>query len=248
MPAHHQQRRRVVRSHRHREQQGHQDLFAWSGKVKNTGLIEVPMGITLREIVYDIGGGIPKRRKFKAVQTGGPSGGCIPAEPARPAGGLTRRLTEAGSMMGSGGMIVMDDRTCMVDIARYFLDFLKDESCGKCTPCREGIRRMLEILTRITEGQGADGRPGDARDAWPRRCSRPRCAAWASRRPTRCSARCATSATSTRSTSWTSRPAGVCRELIAYHDLRGEVHRLRAVPQSLPAGRHHRQHEAAPRD
>jgi len=128
--------------------------FCLVGQIQNTGLIEVPMGITLREIVYDIGGGIPGGREFKAVQTGGPSGGCIPASlldlPVD-----YDSLTAAGSMMGSGGMIVMDDHTCMVNIAAYFLDFLKEESCGKCTPCREGIRRMLEILTRITEGQGA---------------------------------------------------------------------------------------------
>ena len=127
--------------------------FCLVGQIQNTGLIEVPMGITLREIIYDIGGGIPGDGEFKAVQTGGPSGGCIPASlldlPVD-----YDSLVEAGSMMGSGGMIVMNDRTCMVDIARYFLDFLKEESCGKCTPCREGIRRMLEILTRITEGQG----------------------------------------------------------------------------------------------
>jgi NADH:ubiquinone oxidoreductase subunit F (NADH-binding)/Pyruvate/2-oxoacid:ferredoxin oxidoreductase delta subunit len=127
--------------------------FCLVGRIQNTGLIEVPMGIALREIVYDVGGGIPGGGKFKAVQTGGPSGGCIPASlldlPVD-----YDSLVEAGSMMGSGGMIVMDDHTCMVDIARYFLDFLKEESCGKCTPCREGIRRMLEILTRITEGQG----------------------------------------------------------------------------------------------
>jgi len=127
--------------------------FCLVGQIQNTGLIEVPMGITLREIIYDIGGGTPAGQEFKAVQTGGPSGGCIPASlldlPVD-----YDSLVEAGSMMGSGGMIVMDDRTCMVDIARYFLDFLKEESCGKCTPCREGIRRMLEILTRITEGQG----------------------------------------------------------------------------------------------
>ena len=127
--------------------------FCLVGRIQNTGLIEVPMGITLREIVYDVGGGIPGGGEFKAVQTGGPSGGCIPASlldlPVD-----YDSLVEAGSMMGSGGMIIMNDHTCMVDIARYFLDFLKEESCGKCTPCREGIRRMLEILTRITEGQG----------------------------------------------------------------------------------------------
>ncbi len=127
--------------------------FCLVGKIQNTGLVEVPMGITLREIIYDIGGGIPDDKEFKAVQTGGPSGGCIPADLlSLPVDYDT--LTEAGSMMGSGGMIVMDDRTCMVDVARYFLDFLKEESCGKCVACREGIKRMLEILTDFTEGRG----------------------------------------------------------------------------------------------
>jgi NADH:ubiquinone oxidoreductase subunit F (NADH-binding)/NAD-dependent dihydropyrimidine dehydrogenase PreA subunit len=116
----------------------------------------VPMGTPLREIIYDIGGGILKDRAFKAVQTGGPSGGCIPASlldlPVD-----YEQLTNAGSMMGSGGMIVMDERNCMVDVARYFVDFLKDESCGKCTACREGIKQMLEILTRITKGEGQEG-------------------------------------------------------------------------------------------
>jgi NADH:ubiquinone oxidoreductase subunit F (NADH-binding)/(2Fe-2S) ferredoxin len=126
--------------------------FCLVGQVQNTGLIEVPLGISLREIIFDIGGGIRGGGQFKAVQTGGPSGGCIPASM------LDLRvdydsLAAAGSMMGSGGMIVMDEHTCMVDVARYFLDFLKEESCGKCVPCREGIRRMLEILTRITEGE-----------------------------------------------------------------------------------------------
>lgn len=127
--------------------------FCLAGRIQRTGLIEVPMGITLREIVYDIGGGIPGGREFKAVQTGGPSGGCIPASLLDLAVDYDS-LTEAGSMMGSGGMVVMDDRTCMVDVARYFLDFLKEESCGKCAPCREGIRQMLDILTAITEGRG----------------------------------------------------------------------------------------------
>ncbi len=127
--------------------------FCLVGQIVNTGLIEVPMGITLREIVYDIGGGVPGNGEFKAIQTGGPSGGCIPADQLDLAVDYDS-LVEAGSMMGSGGMIVMDNHTCMVDIARYFLDFLKEESCGKCTPCREGIRRMLEILTRITQGEG----------------------------------------------------------------------------------------------
>jgi NADH:ubiquinone oxidoreductase subunit F (NADH-binding)/(2Fe-2S) ferredoxin/Pyruvate/2-oxoacid:ferredoxin oxidoreductase delta subunit len=128
-------------------------IFSLVGKVNNTGLVEVPMGITLREIVYDIGGGIPGGKKFKAVQTGGPSGGCIP-ESLIDLPVDFDRLTEVGSMMGSGGMIVMDESTCMVDVAKYFTNFLKDESCGKCTSCREGTRRMHEVLTEITEGRG----------------------------------------------------------------------------------------------
>jgi NADH:ubiquinone oxidoreductase subunit F (NADH-binding) len=128
-------------------------VFSLVGNVNNTGLVEVPMGITLREIVYDVGGGIPKGRAFKAVQTGGPSGGCLPeAELDLPVDFDT--LQSKGSMMGSGGLIVMDDRTCMVDVAKYFIEFLLDESCGKCTPCREGLTCLNEILTRITEGQG----------------------------------------------------------------------------------------------
>jgi NADH:ubiquinone oxidoreductase subunit F (NADH-binding) len=125
--------------------------FCLAGQITNTGYVEVPMGITLREIVYDIGGGVPGDGEFKAIQTGGPSGGCIPANKLDLEVDYDS-LLEAGSMMGSGGMIIMDNHTCMVDVARYFVDFLKEESCGKCSPCREGIKRMLEILTRITEG------------------------------------------------------------------------------------------------
>ncbi|MBN2724607.1 MAG: NADH-quinone oxidoreductase subunit NuoF [Deltaproteobacteria bacterium] len=131
-------------------------IFSLVGKVNNTGLVEVPMGTTLRTIVFDIGGGIKdskKGRKFKAVQTGGPSGGCIPEE-FLDIGVDFDELTRLGSMMGSGGLIVMDDRTCMVEVARYFVDFLKEESCGKCTPCREGLRAMSEILNRIVRGKG----------------------------------------------------------------------------------------------
>ena len=128
-------------------------VFALGGKIKNTGLVEVPMGTTLREIIYEIGGGCPNNKEFKAVQTGGPSGGC-----------LTEReldtpidydnLIKAGSMMGSGGMIVLDEDNCMVDVARFYMEFIVDESCGKCTPCRVGTKRLLEMLTKITKGEG----------------------------------------------------------------------------------------------
>ncbi|MFV9631726.1 MAG: NADH-ubiquinone oxidoreductase-F iron-sulfur binding region domain-containing protein [Methanosarcinales archaeon] len=128
-------------------------VFSLVGKINNTGLVEVPMGMTLREIIYDIGGGIPNDKEFKAVQTGGPSGGCIP-EALLDLPVDYEQLSEAGSMMGSGGMIVMDEDTCMVDVARYFTNFLQEESCGKCVPCREGLLRMGEILTDITEGRG----------------------------------------------------------------------------------------------
>jgi len=130
-------------------------IFSLVGKIRNTGLVEVPMGITLREIVYDIGGGIPGNGEFKAVQTGGPSGGCIPKQLLSLPVDYDS-LTQAGSIMGSGGMIVMDERTCMVDVARYFLNFLQDESCGKCLPCRKGIQKMLEIVTDITEGKATE--------------------------------------------------------------------------------------------
>jgi NADP-reducing hydrogenase subunit HndC len=131
-------------------------IFSVVGKINNTGLVEVPMGVSLRDIVFKAGGGIPGGKKFKAVQTGGPSGGCIPAELLDIPVDFDE-LSKAGSMMGSGGMIVMDEDTCMVDVARYFLDFLTNESCGKCVPCREGIRQMLKVLTRITQGKGKEG-------------------------------------------------------------------------------------------
>ncbi|MBR2824355.1 MAG: NADH-quinone oxidoreductase subunit NuoF [Clostridia bacterium] len=131
-------------------------VFALGGKINNTGLVEIPMGTPLRTIIEDIGGGIPNGKKFKAVQTGGPSGGCIPAS-LLDISVEYDTLTSVGAMMGSGGMIVLDEDNCMVDIARFFLDFTVDESCGKCTPCRIGTRRMLEILERITEGKGQEG-------------------------------------------------------------------------------------------
>jgi len=128
-------------------------IFSVVGNINNSGLVEVPMGITLREIIYDIGGGIPGDKQFKAIQTGGPSGGCIPENlidlPVD-----FEQLTEAGAIMGSGGMIVMDEDTCMVDVAKYFINFLKEESCGKCVPCRNGLIQMHEILSDICAGQG----------------------------------------------------------------------------------------------
>jgi NADH-quinone oxidoreductase subunit F len=130
-------------------------VFSLAGKIKNTGLVEVPMGITLREIVFDIGGGVPSGRKFKAVQTGGPSGGCLPEDKLDLPVDFDS-LTKAGSMMGSGGMVIMDDRTCMVEVARFFLTFLVSESCGKCVPCREGLYQLLQLCTKITEGNGTE--------------------------------------------------------------------------------------------
>ena len=128
-------------------------VFALGGKINNTGLVEIPMGTTLRTVIEDIGGGIPNGKKFKAAQTGGPSGGCIPAEhfdiPID-----YDNLISIGSLMGSGGLIVMDEDTCMVDIAKFFLQFTVDESCGKCTPCRVGTKRLLELLEKITDGRG----------------------------------------------------------------------------------------------
>ena len=128
-------------------------IFSLVGKINNTGLVEVPMGITLRQVIYDIGGGIKDGKAFKAIQTGGPSGGCLPADKLDLAIDY-ETLTQAGSIMGSGGMIVMDESTCMVDVARYFLNFTQEESCGKCVPCRVGTRQLKDILTRITEGRG----------------------------------------------------------------------------------------------
>jgi NADH:ubiquinone oxidoreductase subunit F (NADH-binding) len=131
-------------------------VFALAGKIRNTGLIEVPMGITLREIIFDIGGGIPGGRKFKAVQTGGPSGGCIP-EAHLDTRVDYESLQGLGSIMGSGGFIVMDDTSCMVDVARFFMEFCMDESCGKCVPCRVGTKHMHDLLAKICAGQGTAG-------------------------------------------------------------------------------------------
>jgi NADH-quinone oxidoreductase subunit F/NAD(P)H dehydrogenase (quinone)/NADP-reducing hydrogenase subunit HndC len=134
-------------------------VFALSGDVNNIGLVEVPMGTPLRRIVYDIGGGIPRKKKFKAVQLGGPSGGCIPEQFIDTPVDF-EAIVKVGAIMGSGGAIVMDENTCMVDMARFFMEFVQDESCGKCTPCREGTRRLLQILEKICEGHG---KPEDIR-------------------------------------------------------------------------------------
>ena len=128
-------------------------VFALGGKINNVGLVEVPMGTTLRELVYDIGGGIPHNKEFKAIQTGGPSGGCLTKDDLDAAIDYDN-LVAKGSMMGSGGAIVMDEDNCMVDVAKFYMEFICDESCGKCSPCRIGTKRMLEILTKITEGKG----------------------------------------------------------------------------------------------
>jgi NADH:ubiquinone oxidoreductase subunit F (NADH-binding)/(2Fe-2S) ferredoxin len=160
-------------------------VFALGGKINNTGLVEIPMGTPLRDVIYEIGGGCPNGKAFKAVQTGGPSGGCIPAEhidiPIE-----YDTLVQIGSMMGSGGMIVLDEDNCMVDIAKFFLEFTCDESCGKCTPCREGTKRMLELLGKITQGKGEEGDierleklAGHIKDS-------SHCAPWDRPRPTRC--------------------------------------------------------------
>jgi NADH-quinone oxidoreductase subunit F/NAD(P)H dehydrogenase (quinone)/NADP-reducing hydrogenase subunit HndC len=131
-------------------------VFAISGDVNNIGLVEVPMGTSLRKLIFDIGGGIPNKKKFKAVQLGGPSGGCVPEKhldiPVD-----YEEIAKVGAIMGSGGVIVMDEDTCMVDMARFFMDFVQDESCGKCTPCREGTRRLLQVLERLCEGRGEAG-------------------------------------------------------------------------------------------
>jgi NADH-quinone oxidoreductase subunit F len=131
-------------------------VFALTGKIKNGGLVEVPMGMTLREIIFDIGGGIRDDKKFKAVQLGGPSGGCLP-ESLLDTPMEYASINKTGAIVGSGGMVVLDETTCMVDVTRFFLDFTKKESCGKCIHCRIGTTRMLEILTRITKGEGKEG-------------------------------------------------------------------------------------------
>ena len=152
-------------------------VFALTGTVHNVGLIEVPMGTTLRTIVYDIGGGIPEKREFKTIQIGGPSGACLPASLLDTEVDFDS-LDEAGAMMGSGGLVVMNDSTCMVDTARFFTDFSVDESCGKCVPCRIGMKVMLNILNRIITGKGDDGGYRTAGDDWDNISKIPPTAAW----------------------------------------------------------------------
>ena len=222
-------------------------IFSLVGKVKNTGLVEVPMGTTLREIIFDIGGGVPKGKTFKAVQTGGPSGGCLP-ESLLDLPVDFDALTGAGSMMGSGGMIVMDEDTCMVDVARYFIDFLKDESCGKCLPCREGLRALLEILNRIVEGKGKKGDIAAPRGDLGRASRRPPSARSADRRRIRCSRRYAISGTSTRRIYRKKCPAGVCKPLLRFRVVPRALHRLPRVLQGMPRELHRGHGEGDARD
>ena len=175
-------------------------VFALTGQVNRTGLIEVPMGITLREIIYDIGGGIPFGKQFKAVQTGGPLGGCLPAQYLDTPVDFDS-LRSAGAVMGSGGMIVADEDTCMVEFAQYFMQFVVDESCGKCPPCRLGSLRMLEVLERITAGEGSL-EDLDELKYLAGGMEQVRCAAWASLRPLLCSRCCAISRRNSAPTSW----------------------------------------------
>ena len=174
-------------------------VFALGGKITNVGLVEVPMGTTLREIVEEIGGGIPGGKKFKAAQTGGPSGGCIPAECIDTPIDYDSLLA-IGSMMGSGGMIILDEDTCMVDIAKFYLEFTADESCGKCTPCRIGTKRLLQLLTKITEGKG-EPEDLDKIEELASHMKQSSLCALGQSAPTPSFRRCATSARSTRSTS-----------------------------------------------
>jgi NADH:ubiquinone oxidoreductase subunit F (NADH-binding) len=176
----------MVRQHGHGKSKGTK-TFAVGGNVLKPGLIEVPMGITLREIIFDVAGGIKDGRKFKAVQTGGPMGGCLTDQhldlPLD-----YEALTQAGSMMGSGGLVVMDETSCMVDIARFFMDFTQAESCGKCTPCRIGTRRILELLQKICDGKGEHGDIEKLEDLC-YEVPATVCAGWDKARPSRSSAR-----------------------------------------------------------
>ncbi len=222
-------------------------IFSLVGKIQNTGLVEVPMGITLREMVFDIGGGMPGGKQFKAVQTGGPSGGCLPASLLDLQVDFDE-LTKYGSMMGSGGMIVMDENTCMVDVARYFLNFLRDESCGKCTACREGLDVMYQIVTDICAGKGREEHIAMLEELG---------------QAVTDASMCALGTTAANPVLSTLRyfkeeyeahirehrcPAGVCKALITYQHRSGEVQGLPGVQQELSLGRHFGPEEEAPDD
>ena len=176
-------------------------IFALAGKVNNTGLVEVPMGTTLRQIVFDIGGGIPGGKRLQGRADGRALRRLRAGRATSTCRSTTIRVKQVGAIMGSGGLIVLDENTCMVDIARFFLDFTQNESCGKCVPCRIGTRRMLEILEPHHRGPRASRGTSTSWSGWPRPSRPPRCAAWGRRRRTRCSPRSATSATSTTPTS-----------------------------------------------
>ena len=194
------QRRGSFRRHWHGEESQGTKVFALAGKIKKGGLVEVPMGLPIKDIIFGIGGGIKNDKAFKAVQMGGPSGGCIPAELADTTVDY-ESIPRTGAIVGSGGMIVMDEDTCMVDMARFFLDFTRKESCGKCNYCRIGTKRMLEILERITRGEGRDGDIETAGGVGRQNQGRFACAVWARLHPTRSSPPCATSETSMRTIS-----------------------------------------------
>ena len=239
-------------------------VFALAGKIRRGGLIEVPMGTTMREIVEEIGGGAPEGRRIKAVQIGGPSGGCVPASLMDTPVDY-ESLREAGAIMGSGGMVVLDDSACMVDIARYFLQFTQDQSCGKCTFCRVGTKRMLDILDKLCAGK-AQRAHLDELERSPTRSAPAACAGWAKPRRIPCSRRCVISATNTRPICKAAARRAMrraCqvsghRRLHRLHSLRpalpgqshpddalraprnqpGPLHPLRHLPQSLPAKRH----------
>ena len=191
-------------------------MFALAGKVNRTGLAEVPMGMPLRDVIFGIGGGVKKNKKFKAVQMGGPSGGCLP-ESLLDLPVDYETINQTGAIVGSGGMIVIDEDNCIVDTARYFLSFTQQESCGKCPPCRIGTKRMLEILNKICEGKGTLERHRVPRGHRASRSRSARCALWAAPLPTRCSPPSSTSRRSSASTSLEKKcRAGACAALTTY--------------------------------
>ena len=210
-------------------------VFALGGKIHNTGLVEIPMGTTMREIIYDIGGGCPNGKKFKAAQTGGPSGGCIPAHLIDTPIDYDN-LIAIGSMMGSGGLIVMDEDNCMVDIAKFFLEFTVDESCGKCTACRIGTKRLYEMLCKVTDGT-ATMEDLDKMEELATTSRRTPSAASARRRPTRAVHAALLPRRSTRHTCATSAaPAGVCKKLLRYQIVADKCKGCTLCARNCPVG------------